>query len=77
MTGLLGLVLVAPFRRQKIGFMIAKRNQTDLRFLADLMAAAKLRPVIDRCYPLAQTADALRYLEAGHVRGKVIVQIAG
>jgi NADPH:quinone reductase-like Zn-dependent oxidoreductase len=46
-------------------------RKSDLAFLAELAAAGKLKPVIDRSYPLAQAADAMRYLEAGHVRGKV------
>jgi NADPH:quinone reductase-like Zn-dependent oxidoreductase len=59
---------------KKIGLMsTAKVNQADLAFLAGLLADVKVVPVIDRCYPLTQTADAIRYLEAGHARGKVVI----
>ena len=47
----------------------------DMRELADMMAAGTLRPFIDRTYPLAETADAMRYVEAGHVPGKVVVTV--
>jgi NADPH:quinone reductase-like Zn-dependent oxidoreductase len=43
--------------------------------LRDLIETAKVTPVIDRTYPLAQAADAIRYVEEGHARGKVVVTI--
>jgi len=43
--------------------------------LADLMQSGKITPVIDRTYKLNQTADALRYLEQGHARGKVVINL--
>jgi NADPH:quinone reductase-like Zn-dependent oxidoreductase len=62
--------------RRNIGFMgIAKLNQPDLVFMKELLAAGKVTPVLDRCYPLAETAAALRYLEAGHARGKVVISM--
>ena len=61
---------------QKIGMMgMAKSDQTDLLFMKELLGAGKVVPVIDRCYPLSETAAAIRYLEQGHARGKVIVTI--
>jgi NADPH:quinone reductase-like Zn-dependent oxidoreductase len=59
--------------RQKMGFMLAKPNQKDLVFIKELLEAGKVVPVIDRCYPLSETAEALRYLEEGHARGKVVI----
>ncbi len=57
-----------------MGFMgIARVNQQDLQYLGQLLQAGKVLPVIDRCYPLVKTADALRDLEEGHARGKVII----
>jgi len=53
--------------------MLAELNPRDLGVLADLMQTGKLKPVIDRRYPLAETAEALRYLEKGHARGKVVI----
>jgi NADPH:quinone reductase-like Zn-dependent oxidoreductase len=43
--------------------------------LADLMQSGKVTPVIDRTYKLNETADALRYLEQGHARGKVVITL--
>ncbi len=61
---------------QTIGAMgTARPNPDDLRVIQDLLATGKVKPVIDRCYPLRETADAIRYLETGRARGKVIVQI--
>ncbi len=61
---------------KKIGLMgIAQPNKKDLVFIKELLEAGKVVPVIDRHYPLAETADAIRYLEAGHARGKVIITV--
>lgn len=57
----------------KMGFMVAKMNQADLQFLKELLEARKIVPVIDRRYPLSETADALRYLETRRARGKVVI----
>ncbi len=56
-----------------MGFMLAKPNQKDLVFIKELLEAGKVVPVIDRRYPLRETAEALRYLEEGHARGKVVI----
>jgi NADPH:quinone reductase-like Zn-dependent oxidoreductase len=69
-------LLLRPFVRQKLTFFIAEMNRADLASLAELMADGKVTPVVDRIYPLEQAAAALRYLEEGHARGKVIVSIA-
>lgn len=59
---------------QQIGMMpVAQMKQDDLRIISTLIEAGKVTPVIDRCYPLSQTADAIRYLETGHARGKVVI----
>jgi NADPH:quinone reductase-like Zn-dependent oxidoreductase len=59
----------------KMGFMMARMNGKDLVFLKELLEAGKIVPVIDRRYPLSEVADALRYLEEGHARGKVIITV--
>lgn len=61
---------------QPVASFMAQPNQADLLVLKDLLAAGKIVSVIDRTYPLAQTADAIRYLETGRARGKVIITVA-
>jgi NADPH:quinone reductase-like Zn-dependent oxidoreductase len=68
-------MLISPFISQKIGMMMAQGNKDDLNTMADLMQSGKVKPVIDRTYPLSQIAEAMRYLEAGHARGKVIITV--
>jgi NADPH:quinone reductase-like Zn-dependent oxidoreductase len=68
-------LLMSPFISQKMGMMMAELNKEDLTILGDLMQSRKVKPVIDRTYPLSQIAEAMRYLEAGHARGKVIITV--
>jgi len=68
-------MVVAPFVSQKIGFFLAHMNAADLGYLAGLMGEGKLTPVIDRRFPLGSSAEALRYVEAGHSRGKVVITV--
>src|ERR671925_989959 len=58
---------------QKMGNLSAKPNNKDLGFLKQLLEAGKVIPVIDRCYPLHEIADAIRYMEEGHAYGKVVI----
>jgi NADPH:quinone reductase-like Zn-dependent oxidoreductase len=58
---------------QHMGGVSAKTNKDDLLFLKGLLEAGKIVPVIDKCFPLSETAEAVRYLGTGHARGKVIV----
>lgn len=60
---------------RSIKVLSAKPSQEDLHFIKELIEAGKVRSVIDRRYPLNETAEALRYLGAGHASGKVIVTI--
>jgi NADPH:quinone reductase-like Zn-dependent oxidoreductase len=68
-------MLLGPFVSQQFSMMLAELNRRDLAILADLMQAGKLKSVIDRRYPLSETAEALRYLEKGHARGKVVLTV--
>jgi NADPH:quinone reductase-like Zn-dependent oxidoreductase len=52
-----------------------KRNNDDLVALKELIEAGKVRPVIDRQYPLSDVPEAIRYLEQGHARGKVVITV--
>ena len=63
------------FTRQKFIAYIAQFNKADMSILADLLLSGKVTPVIDRTFKFSETADALRYLETGHARGKVVVAV--
>ena len=67
--------LMSPFISQKIGIMMAQGNPDDLKFIADLMQAGKVTTVIDRTYPLSEIREAVRYVETGRARGKVIIKV--
>jgi NADPH:quinone reductase-like Zn-dependent oxidoreductase len=62
---------------KKMGGITANANQKDLVFIKELMEAGKVIPVIDRVYPLAEVPEALRYLLAGHAKGKVVIKVEG
>ena len=60
---------------QKAVFFIARTNRADMEILRELLETGKVKPVVDRKYELADTADAFRYLGEGHARGKIIVTV--
>ena len=69
-------VIAGKRSRQSIALLTAKWNAEDLEFLAGLLEAGDIVPVIDSTYPLADVADAIRYVESGRARGKVLVSVA-
>ena len=68
-------VLLSPFIDQELALIIARFNPADMATLADLLWAGELAPVLDQHYPLSDVADAIRYSEEGHARGKIIVEV--
>ncbi len=76
LTGLIKAVLYSPFVGQRFLSVMADENHKDLDALRVLMQSGKLTPVIDRRYPLTQTAAAIQYVEEGHARGKVVITVA-
>ncbi len=72
----IGALLCAPFLSQTIRVLDTKPRGEDLELLRELMEAGRLTPVIDRTYPLSDSAEAIRYLETGRARGKVAISVA-
>jgi NADPH:quinone reductase-like Zn-dependent oxidoreductase len=68
-------LLLSRFVDQKLTTFICRENQEDLLVLKELIEAGKVTPVIDRSYPLSEAANAIRYLEQGHARGKVVITV--
>src|SRR6266699_1262824 len=75
LLGELNAYLRSRFVRQKFISYIAQFNKKDMMVLADLMQSGKVTPVIDRTYKLSDVPEALRYLEQGHARGKVVIAV--
>jgi NADPH:quinone reductase-like Zn-dependent oxidoreductase len=68
-------MMLSPFVGQKLGTFVNKENHKDLLVLKELTESGKITPVIDRTYPLSEVPEAMRYLEAGHARGKVVITV--
>jgi len=72
-------MLLGPLKSKKegkqMGNLLVKPTQADMLFMKELLEAGKVVPVIDRRYPLSQVPDAIRYLEAGHAKGKVVISL--
>jgi NADPH:quinone reductase-like Zn-dependent oxidoreductase len=67
--------LWSRFVRQKFVRYVTKLDKEDLKLLSDRMQTGKLTPVIDRTYKLSEAAEAMRYFEEGHARGKVVITV--
>jgi NADPH:quinone reductase-like Zn-dependent oxidoreductase len=68
-------LVISRFVSQRMAPFITKANRADLLVLKDLIEADKVSPVIDRIYTLTELPEAIRYLETGHARGKVVITI--
>lgn len=75
MVRLIKPLVLSPFASQDLRRYLSVPNHEDLAVLGELVEAGRLHPVIDRIYPLDQTAAALAYIERGHARGKVIIHV--
>jgi NADPH:quinone reductase-like Zn-dependent oxidoreductase len=73
--GVLRAPLVSPFVGRRLRGLNSKQRLEDLKAVAELVDAGRVTPVIDRTYPLSEAPDALRYLEQGHPRGKVVIDV--
>lgn len=67
--------LLSLIGKKKMSFFVARINNKDLVFLKDLLDVGKVVPVIDRRYPLNCVAEALRYLEEKHAKGKIVITV--
>ena len=70
-----GALVMSPFVGQKLRPFVSKEHNGDLVVLKELIEAGKVTPVIDRAYPLSEASDAMRHLEEGHARGKVVITL--
>jgi NADPH:quinone reductase-like Zn-dependent oxidoreductase len=70
------MFVYSKFVEQKMGMMVAQPNKTDLNYLGDLMRSGKVTTAIDRSYKgLSEVPEAMRYLETGRARGKVVITL--
>jgi NADPH:quinone reductase-like Zn-dependent oxidoreductase len=74
-TALFIALVLSPFASRKLVIFLARPNKEDLITMRELMVTGKVTPVIDRCYTLSEVPEAIRYLEAGHARGKVVISL--
>jgi NADPH:quinone reductase-like Zn-dependent oxidoreductase len=75
LTGMIKALVLSRFVSQNFVSFIAKLNKEDLIILSNLIEAGKVAPVIDRQFRLGELAEAIRYLERGHARGKVVITV--
>ena len=66
-------LLLSPLVSQKLATLLTSENAEDLAVLRDLVESGKVAPAIDRTYPLDETPAAIRYVQEGHARGKVVI----
>ena len=68
-------LMLSPFVGQKMGTFISSENAEDLIVLKELIESGKVTPVIDRTYSLSDSPEAIRYVEEGHTKGKVVITL--
>jgi len=67
--------VLSRFVGQRLRMLASKPRQDDLQTLGELIEAGKLTPVVDRTYPLGEVPEAIRQLEQGHARGKLVITV--
>ncbi len=72
---ILQAVLLDPLVKERLAVFTTRENGADLATVAGMLADGRIRPVIDRTYPLSETPAAYRHLETGHTRGKIVIAI--
>ena len=77
LTSTINAWLYSPFVSQKLIFVFAELNPEDLDVLRGMMQTGKITPVIDKRYALREVPEAIRYLEQGHARGKIVITVPG
>ncbi len=75
MDRVIAAIMYSKFVHQEMGMMIARASKDDLALLAELMQQGKVTPVIDKTYKLSEAAEAMRHLETGRARGKIVIQL--
>jgi NADPH:quinone reductase-like Zn-dependent oxidoreductase len=75
LTRLIQMLVLSRLTSQKLVTFLAKPSIDDLMILRELIATGKMTPVIDKCYRLSEVPEAIRYLERGHARGKVVITL--
>jgi NADPH:quinone reductase-like Zn-dependent oxidoreductase len=68
---------LSSFTRQRLTTLVSRQRSADLETLAKLVEAGQLTPVIGQTYPLSQAPDAMRDLQAGRARGKLVITVTG
>jgi NADPH:quinone reductase-like Zn-dependent oxidoreductase len=72
---MINAAVLSPFVSQKLGSFLARPKKDDLQLLKELIEAGTVKPVIDRKYSLNEVPEAIRYLEEGHARGKIVIAV--
>ena len=75
MDSVIAAMMYSKFVHQEVSFMMARASKDDLALLAELMQQGKVTPVIDKVYKLSEAAEAMRHLETGRARGKIVIQV--
>lgn len=75
MDRIAAVMIYSKFVHQEMGMMMARASNDDLALLADLMQQGRVTPVIDKTYKLSEATEAMRHLETGRARGKIVIQL--